>query len=80
MTADPPVGLPFSRVYGRPDKLLENSERLRNRIATQVDLIFFPGDKARECLAQLGRLARGGFPRHRQAHLAAQRSRPGGWN
>ena len=29
---------------------------------------------------KLGRLARGGFPRHRQAHLAAERSRPGGWN
>jgi hypothetical protein len=29
---------------------------------------------------KLGRLARGGFPLHRQAHLAAERSRPGGWN
>src|SRR5437660_8950246 len=29
---------------------------------------------------KLGHLARGGFPRHRQAHLGAERSRPGGWN
>src|SRR5260370_4369958 len=29
---------------------------------------------------KLGHLARGGFPRHRQAHLAGEGARPGGWD
>jgi len=31
-------------------------------------------------IPKLGRPAREGFPRHRQAHLAAETSRPGDWN
>jgi hypothetical protein len=66
MAAEEPRGLPFSRVYGRPEKLLENSDRLRLRLTMQVGLMF-PDRGAAEYLGQYFALHHGLAVPHRAA-------------
>jgi len=64
-------------------RLLPDAVNSRNRPVAVCRHFQDPTVKLQEAdvcrTTKLGRLARGGFPRHGQAHLAAERSRPG-WN